>query len=194
MPPVRKFDRDSIIRASLLLIEKEGKSNFNARKLASYLGSSVQPIFHYFENMEDLEKCVYDRIYGIYVSKMLGEANDEIDSYKRIGLQYVRFAREHKEFFKMIFMQKTDFNSDDFLASGEPIDNIIESGRKFTGLSYDMQREFHKSVWIFTHGIACLVNTETVCLSDIEVEKLLTETVKSMLIGYKKGKMYEESN
>lgn len=187
MPPIKKFDKSSIIKASLELIEKEGRSNFNARSLASYLGSSVQPLFHNFINMEELNKEIYEAIYNIYSEDMLAASREKEESYKKIGLAYIRFAREHKEFFKMIFMQKTNLNSDSFMASGGPVDNIIEAGQKLTGLTYEEQRKFHKRVWIFTHGIACLVNTETVVLSDEEVERLLTDTVKSMLIGFKKG-------
>lgn len=187
MPPVKKFDRESIINASLELIEKNGRSNFNARSLANYLGCSVQPIFHNFVNMEELNKAVYKSIYDIYVNEMLSASYEKDESYKKIGLQYIRFAREHKEFFKIIFMQRTNLNTDNFLASGGPVDDIILSGQKLTGLTYDNQRKFHKRVWIFTHGIACLVNTETVILSDKEVEVLLTDTVRDMLIGFKKG-------
>lgn len=194
MPPVRKFDKDSIIKASLELIEKEGKSNFNARNLASYLGSSVQPIFHNFSNMEELYKYVYQAIYNFYSSLMFEASKEEENSYKKIGLTYIRFAKEHKEFFKIIFMGKTDFNSDNFMANGKEVDDIIKAGCKLTGLGYEEQKDFHKRVWIFTHGIACLVNTETVSMSDMEIENLLTSTVRSMLIGYRKGKMYEKNN
>ena len=56
-----------------------------------------------------------------------------------------------------------------------------------TGLSFEEQKKFHVKVWIFTHGIACLVATNTVEFSDEEIEKLLTESVKHMILGYKGG-------
>lgn len=194
MPPVRKYDKDSIIKASLKLIESEGIVNFNARRLASYLGCSVQPIFHYFTNMEELAKEVYKSIYDFYSRLMIEASKEKEESYKKTGLAYIRFAREHKEFFKIIFMQKTELNVNNFMASGEEVDDIIKVGQKFTGLNSIEQKDFHKRVWIFTHGIACLVNTETVSLSDKEVESLLTNAVRSMLLGYKEGKKYEENN
>ena len=194
MPPVRKFDRDTIIAHSLELILKEGNENFNARSLASYLGSSVQPIFHYFLNMEELNQEIYKAIFKKYSDLMIEASLESEDSYKKIGRAYIKFTRDYKEFFKIIFMQKTDLNTDNFMASGVPIDDIIEAGRRLTGLSFEEQKEFHKKVWIFTHGIACLVNTETVNLSDKEVDNLLTDTVRDMLIGYKKGIGNEKSN
>lgn len=194
MPPIKKYDRDSIIKASLKLIEKEGKANFNARKLASYLGSSVQPIFHNFANMEELESEVYKAVFDIYGNMMINASYEEVNSYKKIGLSYIKFARDYKEFFKMIFMQKTNLSSDNFMAGGGPVDEIINSGRKLTGLSEEEQKTFHKKVWIFTHGIACLVNTETVVLSDKEIEELLTNTVSEMLIGFKERKKFNEKS
>lgn len=189
MPPVKKFDRESIIRASLELIRKEGKNNFNARRLASYLGCSVVPIFHNFTNMEELEQEVYKSVYNIYANMMINALKE--NSYKKVGLTYIKFAREYKEFFKMIFMQRTDLDFDNFMASGGSIEELIESGRKLTGLSFDKQKEFHKRVWIFTHGIACLINTGTVVMMDEEVESLLTDTVLDMLIGFRKDNCNE---
>ncbi len=188
MPPIKKFDKEDIIKASLELIEKEGKDSFNSRKLASYLGCSVQPIFHNFTNMDELLGVVYDRVYSIFAKVMIDASLEENEPYKKTGLAYIKFAREHKEFFKMLFMQKTSLNSDDFMANGSPVDNIIKSGQKMTGLSYEEQRAFHKKVWIFTHGIACLVNTETAKLNDKEIEELLTSTVREMLIGNREDK------
>ena len=57
-----------------------------------------------------------------------------------------------------------------------------------SGLSYDEQTKFHVKVWVFTHGIACLVATRTVQFTDNEIAELLESTVRQMLVGYKGGK------
>ena len=63
-------------------------------------------------------------------------------------------------------------------------DEIIKAGQILTGLSYEEQKRFHVRVWIFTHGIACLVATNTVKLSNKEIEEMLENTVRQMAIGY----------
>ena len=188
MPPHKKFDKSDIIDTSLKIIETEGENALNARKLGSVLGCSVQPIFHNFTSMEELNKVIYNNIYKLYSDTMLNAAKRENLAYKEIGLAYIRFAQEHSEFFKMIFMKETYMNADTFMASGGPIKDIIEAGRKFTGFSYEEQKLFHKKVWIFTHGIACLVATKTIEISEKEIEELLSTTVLEMLEGFKKNK------
>ena len=54
MPPVKKFSREDIIEAGCEIVNKEGIEALNARRVAKELNSSVQPIFHYFESMEEL--------------------------------------------------------------------------------------------------------------------------------------------
>jgi len=40
--------------------------------------------------------------------------------------------------------------------------DVIKKGQILTGLSYEEQTKFHVKVWIFTHGIATLLATNTV--------------------------------
>lgn len=188
MPPIRKFSKEDIINSTYEIVKEKGFKEVNARKIAHELGCSVQPIFHNFTSMEELNKVIYNNIYKLYSDTMLNAAKRENLAYKEIGLAYIRFAQEHSEFFKMIFMKETYMNADTFMASGGPIKDIIEAGRKFTGFSYEEQKLFHKKVWIFTHGIACLVATKTIEISEKEIEELLSTTVLEMLEGFKKNK------
>lgn len=188
MPPIPKYSKEDILKCAYGIVEKEGFSKLNARRIAKTLGCSVQPIFHNFTSMEELIKEVYNNIYKLYEKTLLEAANSNEQSYKQTGLAYIRFAAFHSEFFKIIFMKQTNMNADTFMASGSLTDDIIETGRKFTGLSYKEQKEFHKKVWIFTHGIACLVATKTIKINDKEIEELLSTTVTEMLEGFKNKK------
>lgn len=105
--------------------------------------------------------------------------------YKQSGLSYIKFAHEKPELFKILFMQETNNSKKNFIMDDREGKNIIKKGQLLTGLSYEKQKKFHVKVWIFTHGIACLVATKTVQFTHTEIEKLLTNTVLEMLIGYK---------
>ena len=37
-------------------------------------------------------------------------------------------------------------------------------------------------MWLYTHGIACLIATETLTISDEEISKLLTEEYKALML------------
>lgn len=185
MPPIRKFQKEDIINIAYEIAKEEGFERINARRIAKELGCSVQPIFHNFSNMEELNDMVYQKIYNKYKEYMTQDKNDAL-AYKKMGLSYIKFAMDYPEFFKIIFMQKTNMNKEKFIMADSISDDIIKSGQKLSGLSYDEQKKFHVKVWIFTHGIACLVATKTVKFSNKEIEELLTNTVIEMLKGYKK--------
>ena len=184
MPPIKKFPKESIIETAYNIVKEEGFEQVNARRIAKELGCSVQPIFHNFTSMEDLNKAVYEKIYNKYKEYMLSKENEE-KAYKEMGLSYIKFAKDYPEFFKIVFMQKTTLDAVNFVMADSIGDNVIKVGQKLTGFSYEEQKKFHVRVWIFTHGLACLVATKTICFQEKEIEKLLGQTVKEMLIGYK---------
>ncbi len=193
MPPVKKFGREEIINSALDIIEREGLSKLNARSLAKKLGCSVNPIFNNFSSMEELNNILYERILDMYKNATLEGAKCE-NGYKGTGLAYIRFAKEHPEFFKILFMQPSTLQAREFISVVKVGEDVIREGQKLTGFSFEEQKSFHVKVWMFTHGIACLVAMNTVRLSDEEIDKLLTETVRDMIIGYKKGKENEKGN
>lgn len=186
MPPVRKYTKELIVEVAIKMIEENGISSINARSVAAKLGCSVQPIFHNFSTMNELYQAIYQKIFDVY-KESLYDKNGETISYKYMGLGYIQFARNYPELFKIIFMQETDLNAERFILANDVGYDVIEMGRKFTGLSYEEQKKFHVKVWIFTHGIACLVATKTIQFTDEEIEQLLKNSIKEMLIGYKKG-------
>lgn len=184
MPPIKKYSREDILNVSLKIIEQEGLDNLNARRIAQEMGCSVQPIFHNFDSMEVLIKDAKEKIYKVYKEMMNTDANDKA-AYKKMGLSYIRFAEEYPEFFKILFMSSTTLNAKTFIMEDNEQDDIIKKGQLLTGLNYEEQVAMHIKVWIFTHGIACLVATKTIQFGEHEIEELLENTVREMIIGYR---------
>lgn len=184
MPPARKVEKQDIIKATLDILKKEDIESVNARRIARELNCSVQPIYHNFENMEELKKEVFEEMYKIYQEYMnKGKMNEK--SYKGMGLAYIKYARDFPNYFKLIFMQKTELSPERFIDNDDMGNDVIQKGMELTGFSYKEQKKFHVKVWMFTHGIATLVATGTVKLSQEEVDNLLQETVSEMVIGRK---------
>ncbi|MCI8412104.1 MAG: TetR/AcrR family transcriptional regulator [Clostridia bacterium] len=185
MPREMIFKKEDVINTTCNLVKKEGIESVNARRIAKELKSSVHPIFRHFKDMEELKKAVYEKIYETYKEYMLKGINSKEKPYKQMGLSYIKFAKDYPEFFKIIFMQKTDLNAENFVMGDKMGDDVIKAGQTLTGLSFEEQKKFHIKVWIFTHGIACLVATKTVEFTEEEISELLGNTVLEMLKGYK---------
>lgn len=188
MPPIKKFEKEDIINVAYEIVRQEGFSGLNARKIAKKLKCSVQPIFHNFETMEELDRVVFDRIYSKY-QDVMKQATDEEQSYLAKGIAYVKFAREYPEFYKIIFMQERDMTLEEFTQADKDVgENVMKSIIKKFDVSAKDLKEFHTKIWIFTHGLACLVATKTIQFTDEEIKQLLINTVRDIFKGYSKGR------
>lgn len=185
MAGIARNTKEDIVNSAFEIVKEKGVEGLNAREVAKRLNCSIQPIFYQFATMEDLKKAVCERIYALYKEYMLSGENTE-NSYKTMGNSYVKFAKDYPEFFKILFMQQSEMNKDNYAQIDYMGDKIIETGKNFTGLSLEEQKEFHLKVWIFTHGIATLIVTGTLKLNDNEIDELIGSSVRQMLIGYKK--------
>ena len=57
MPPKSKYTKEEIAKEALELIREQGYDSLNARSLASRLGISTMPLFHSYENMDEIKKA-----------------------------------------------------------------------------------------------------------------------------------------
>lgn len=187
MPPIKKYSRDDIIEAVSLMVEEEGLKAVNARSIAKRLNASVQVIYHNFLTIEELINEVINAIYQKY-KKYLLDHDDEEKPYLAKGMAYVGFARDYPEYFKILYMNAYDMSVNDLMVKDKETNDIIKNtiSANFKLRESDLD-QFHQTVWIFTHGIACLVATSTISFSDEEIRKLLIDTVQNLYIGFNKG-------
>ena len=184
MPPVKKFQREEIIDVAYEIVKENGIDSLNARSLAKKLGGSVQLIYHNFTDMNELIEEVKEKIHIKY-KESLEQATDKKYPYLAKGMSYVKFAKDYPEFYKILFMQESDMNIDEFFEVDKSTnENVMNSITKIFNVSEEKLKDFHTKVWIFTHGLACLTATRTVELSDKEIRKFLIETVNELFKGY----------
>lgn len=170
MPKTTQTSREDVINAGLKIIKEKGIEGVNARAIAKILNTSVHPIFHHFDNMEDLKKALYENAIKIYKEYMQKEME-----YKSMGINYIKLAKEEPNIFKMLFMIETDKSVDNFMTEDEVYASIENVVSKTTKMDKEDILAFHKKMWFFTHGIAVLSANKTCILTDKEIEELLIE-------------------
>ena len=148
--------------------------NLNARAIAKKLGVSTQPIFSNFKNMEDLKMEIVRKASCLYFAMLEEEEKSgKYPPYKARGMGYIRFAKEEKNLFRLLFMDKRSSNvkfpTDD--ASKEI--GLISDSLSF---SEDKASRMHALLWFFVHGIASLIVTESLELSEEDISAALTDT------------------
>lgn len=159
MPPKFKFTKQEIINAALGIVRSGGMSALTARSLAASLNCSVKPIFGTFQNMEEVQSEVISAAMKLYHSYLEDDiAAGNYPPYKATGMAYIRFAKEEKELFKLLFMRDRTFEAAVAADNDElqPILNIVQNQ---TGFSKEDATLFHVEMWVFVHGIATMMAT-----------------------------------
>lgn len=192
MPAKRKIQKEDILKASISIISHEGLSALNARKIAKKLSCSTQPLFYIYKNMDDLKKDVIDEIVKIFDREVLKSETGQLE-YKDIGINYIRFAKEEPELFKLIFNNEMNEEAFCFINLFNSANKIFETISKQTGMSNKDAKQFHLRMWLYVNGIASLVAHQTVEFNDEEIAGLLKDQYISMLLyEVKKGNVKQE--
>ena len=174
MPAKRKTQKEDILKASISIISHEGLNALNARKIAKKLGCSTQPLFYIYENMDVLKKDVIDEIVKIFDREVLKSETGQLE-YKDIGINYIRFAKEEHELFKIMFNRKINEGAFDFIDLTGSAKTILETISKQTGMSNEDAKQFHLRMWLYVNGIASLAANQTVEFNDEEIIDLLKD-------------------
>lgn len=179
MPPKSKLTKQDIVDTAVDLVRKQGMQGLNARNLATAMGCSTQPIFSNFASMEELYYSVIQRADALnkaYIDKEI--ALGQFPAYKASGMAYIRFAKEEKELFKLLYMRDRD---SEVIPKEHALTNQMEAiVHKNTGLEGDGARLFHLEMWACVHGIATMFATGFLDLDWDLVSQMLTDIYQGL--------------
>ena len=183
MAPKIKITKENIINAAFDLTRKNGATTINARTLATYLNCSTQPIFSNFATMDDLRIAVLqraDELYSQYLAREIAE--QKFPPYKATGIAYIRFAKDEKELFKLLFMRdRTDENTIVTSQSDSLVKKVLHES---TGLNGSEALLFHLKMWMCVHGIATMVATGYFELDWDTISNLISDVYKGAKLQY----------
>lgn len=187
MPRKFMFTREEIINAALKLVKTGGVSALTARALGTELGSSSRPVFGLFKNMEEVQQEVLKAANDLYQSYLKEDMQKGIyPPYKASGMAYIRFAKEEKELFKLLFMR--DRSHEDREENREEIKPLLELIQQSLGLNEEDAYLFHIEMWIYVHGIATMLATSYLEWEEMFISKVITDGFEGMKTRYVGGK------
>lgn len=181
MPPKAKFTREQIVSVALRLTEREGASALTARTLGRELGSSARPVFTVFDGMDEVQAAVKAAAQSLYAGYVENGLRESI-AFKGVGTAYIKFAAEHTELFKLLFMS----GRGEAVIAGvlDAIDGCAEKIRgsiiEGYGVSRDIAEKLYVHLWIYTHGIATLIATGVCKFSEGEISEMMTVVFKGV--------------
>lgn len=181
MPKRLKITREEIINAAFEIARKEGMEKVSNRAIAKKLNSSIRPIYYQFKNAEELHQEVCKKIDNYFYDFLLKNNSDEYSKYRQVGINYITFAKKEKKLFQAMFMSGTKLSLKDLFESGGNYNKIKDIIKAKIKIEDEKINSFHAKMWIFSHGIATLVATSAVVLSDDDIKKLLTEEFNALM-------------
>ena len=174
MPPKVKVTKQDIIQTATNLVRTEGKNAINARSIAKALDCSTQPIFSNFASMDELRVAILAETQAIVENYIAREtASGLYPPYKASGMAYIRFAKEEKELFKLLYMRTRKV--DDYNQDTELFDQMTDLVKENTGLTKENSSLFHLEMWAYVHGIASMFATGFLDLEMSLVSRMLTD-------------------
>lgn len=133
-----------------------------------------------------------NRLYQRYLEEDM--AAGKYPPYKAGGMAYIRFAKEERELFRLLFMRDRSREAVDTEAEREALSPILEIIRKNTGLSEEEAYLFHIEMWIYVHGIGTMLATEYLKWDEEFISKVITDAYMGLKYRYSRKEDDDGSN
>ena len=177
METQNSYTKEKIIEAAFALIRKKGRSALSARNIAKELGSSTMPIYSYVNSIKELEQQLLEKARLLLKEYQTRNYTEHV--LLNLSFGYVVFARDEKYLFRFLYqdnpnkfeMQKLDTIKNMLINDfGEESEQI----KALKGIEGVGDEASVKYPWIFTHGLATMVNSEmlTVCSDELLIKYL----------------------
>lgn len=185
MPPKVKFQKDEIVTAALNVARRDGIDAVTAREVARELGVSVGPIFTWFDTMDELKTQVYERARERYRAAII-RGLDEPLPFLGLWHQYIRFAREEPELYKLLYLTKPGPVSG---GATEALRLSQELARPSIMRVYNLDAEaadsFFRDIWLAAFSFATLIVTGECAWTDEQIFAIGAEISLSVCKAYK---------
>lgn len=179
MPPKIKITKEDIINTAVNIVRKEGVPALNARNIAGALNCSTQPVFSNFATMDELRQAVVEAADSLCQEYMQRETEKgQYPTYKASGMAYIRFAKEEKELFKLLYMRdRTEEKIPEDTDINKQMESMVQSN---TGLNGMDAKLFHLEMWAYVHGIATMIATGFLELDWNLISRMLTDSYQGL--------------
>ena len=178
MPPKEKLSRQDVRQGAVELVRECGYDALNARALAQRLGCSTMPLFRHFKGMDEIRMATFVRVGEIYAAYIRRGAEQPIP-FKAVGMEYIRFAKEEPNLFRLMFM--TDPHSLSVTPPDDPTrPHVSAIAAAASGLRGELAETVYREMWIFVHGIATLIVTGVMDFQEAEISTMLTDVFQGL--------------
>ena len=171
--------KDAILKAAFSLLQEEGIEQVTARKLAAKANCSTQPIFRFYKSMDEVTEELAQKTCEFFQDYYDHFQRQTVTPFVNLGQAYIKFAGEHKELFKFIFLSPDRSGRSMYDILNGSKGNVSREIQSATAQGNRNAGELFTKMWIFIHGAACMSLTGDYDLSDNETMQLLRDSYHS---------------
>lgn len=190
MPTKTSFTRDMVIEAAFKIIRTRGRNKLSARSIAKEVNGSTMPLYSYIKSMKNLDKELREKAIDLLLTYQTTPRTGL--AFFDMGLGYVLFARNEKNLFRFLFEGNGGtgkHNSAGKILKEFAFKNLVEKMKTdptLEGLDEQRLESTLTKMWIFTHGLAFLINNNAFANNDENyIRQILEETGLSVIRGEK---------
>lgn len=181
MPPKVKFQRAEIAQAALNVARRAGIDAVTAREVAAALKASPRPIFTWYDSMDQLKAEVVELaegVYRAYIERGLAEPTPFLGLWR----QYLRFAREEPEIYRMLFLTRPG----GAMAALRFSQGLArESVMRVYNMDAAAADGYFRDLWLVAFGFATLIVTDNCPYTDAEMLDVGAEISLAVCKAYK---------
>lgn len=183
MPTTIRITKEMILNAAFDITRNEGIEKLSNREIAKKMNCSIRPIYYQFKNSEELYKALYNKINSYFYDFIMKNIADDIPHYKQIGINYIKFAQEETNLFKVLFMSPSRNLPNTFVETDKTgFAGVVAAIKLSTHLSDKAIKSFHTKMWIFVHGIATLTVSKSVKFTEEQIRDLLSQEFQALML------------
>lgn len=181
--PKQRITKEMVVEAAFEIAREEGMENVLVKNIAEKLGCSVQPIYSYCSNMEELKKDVQKRTAAFFQEYVTAHVEKE-DYFHSIGKAYLCLAKEEPNLFELYFLRKRPdctATSLQELYEQECTKEVAEYLAEKLSISVEAARKLHLNMVIYNTGISTMLISSNFRLSMEELDRQLMEIYEVFL-------------
>lgn len=177
---VSDVTKESVAKKAVVMVNKYGWQELNARSLAKELNISTKPLYRLYDGMDEIKSDVYKEIYKQY-DEFITSRVDNKNAIVTLCVAYVEFAKKYKNLFISLFLSDNlSWKSiDDVLNEKWNQGAVINMVNK-QGYTFEEAKDLFMHVWLYSNGLATLIATNHIEMDDKEIIVRIVKIYKTL--------------
>lgn len=193
--PRQRITKEFLLEQAYCLVKEQGMDAVSAKALARLAKCSVQPIYSYYANMDELKDQIYRKA-GMEYREFLEKNGRRETANERnagnaavsLGMAHVLFAVRAPHLFFLLFQQTQSVLLATMLphfSEGQVCMEELEG--RIRGCFSEHETEAAQGFLLLVHGTACMLHSGLAKLDLPRLETLLTHQYQRLSAGGREG-------